>query len=87
MKATHFEIIGKGFSDHGAIEFLVKTATTLRGCKVVGTKGARSGGEMNVAYREEIVGQPIFDKLVGPAYGGPGRVRYETAKVYEENSR
>jgi hypothetical protein len=38
-------------------------------------------------HRPELAGQPTFDKLVGPMYGGPGIARYETPERYDELSR
>ncbi len=37
--------------------------------------------------RPELKGQPQFDQLVGPMYGGPGIARYETGEVYDRMSR
>lgn len=36
-----------------------------------------------IKLRDEILGQPEFDGLCGPMYGGPGIVRYEDWKTYE----
>lgn len=38
-------------------------------------------------YREEMIGQPVFDGLCGPMYGGDGVVRYESWAVYDRLSR
>lgn len=46
-----------------------------------GENPARSG------HRPELAGQPTFDGLVGPMYGGPGIARYETGEEYERQSR
>lgn len=39
------------------------------------------------SLRAELIGQPKFSGLNGPMYGGPGIVRYESNKAYEEFSR
>jgi len=36
--------------------------------------------------RRELQGQPTFDKLLGPMYDGPKRVRYETQEAYDQLS-
>jgi len=46
----------------------------------------RTGFAHSTKYAE-IDGQPIFDGLLGPMYGGPGVVRYETQKAYNILSR
>jgi hypothetical protein len=63
-----------------AIENLV-AAAEVRGWKVVGFKKA-----LWVPLREEIEGQPMFDKLAGPFYGGDGIVRYEDARTFNDLS-
>lgn len=65
----------------------IEAAAEVRGFKVIGYTGAVAPGMHKIAYREELVGQPIFDKLQGPMYGGEGIVRYETIAAYEELSR
>jgi hypothetical protein len=37
--------------------------------------------------REEMHGQPMFTKVIGPMYGGPGIVRYEDEAAYEKLSK
>lgn len=79
MKATKALIVT---SNMGVIEVSIEnllTAAEVRGWKVIGTKTQRGA----IALREEIEGQPMFDKLVGPFYGGPGVVRYEDSKTYD----
>lgn len=63
------------------IESLVKTAE-VRGWKVVGHKRSRS-----IQLREEVENQPIFDKLCGPFFEGPGIVRYECPCTFDSLSR
>jgi hypothetical protein len=52
----------------------------------------RSKGHKQVGYetgkhlRKILQGQPKFDGLHGPMYGGPKKVRYETWEVYERLS-
>jgi len=47
----------------------------------------RTGTQSNGRLRPELVGAPQFTGLVGPMYDGPGVCRYETAEVYDANSR
>jgi hypothetical protein len=54
----------------------------LRGWKQTGTKKTYS-----IKLREEIEGQPIYDKLAGPMYDGEGQIRYEDWESYEQHSR
>ena len=56
---------------HGLSEF---------GIQYMGDEGRRG-------LKPELLDQPKFDSLVGPMYGGPGVVRYETADVNERLSR
>jgi len=44
------------------------------------------GYETRGQLREMLQGQPMFDDLHGPVYGGPKKVRYETFEVYEHLS-
>lgn len=44
------------------------------------------GVNTNPKHRVELQGQPKFDGLCGPMYGGPGVVRYETAAAYSQLS-
>jgi hypothetical protein len=44
--------------------------------------GVQSRGNL----RKELIGQPTFDKLVGPMYNGPKRLRYETQETYDQMS-
>lgn len=37
-------------------------------------------------YRDELIGQPIFENLCGPMFGGDGVVRYESWVVYDRLS-
>lgn len=37
----------------------------------------------NRALRAELQGQPMFDKLCGPMWGGEGVVRYENQDAYD----
>ena len=46
-----------------------------------------TGDEERSNLKPELIGQPRFDKLVGPMYDGPGVVRYETAEVNDVLSR
>ena len=46
-----------------------------------------TGTNQGSGLRQEIQGQPTFDKLVGPMYGGPGVARYETSEVNDQMSR
>lgn len=43
-------------------------------------RGIRHTGydTLSTSFRPEIRGQPTFDNLAGPMYGGAGKVRYET---------
>jgi hypothetical protein len=45
--------------------------------------GYETGGHL----RPILQGQPKFDGLHGPMYGGPKKVRYETWEVYEQLSK
>jgi len=47
--------------------------------------GVCSGQPHNT--RKLLIGQPILKGLLGPMYGGPGKVRYETQEVYDILSR
>jgi len=40
---------------------------------------SKSGGHL----RPELWDKPMFDKLVGPMYGGVKKVRYETQEAYD----
>jgi hypothetical protein len=42
----------------------------------------QDGVETHPSLRKELQGQPTFDKLLGPMYGGPKKVRYETQEAY-----
>jgi hypothetical protein len=44
---------------------------------------SKSGGQL----RKELQDQPKFDQLVGPMYGGPGKIRYETSELNDRMSR
>jgi len=57
----------------------------VKGLAQMGIK--QVGFETSGRLRPELQGQPKFDKLVGPMYGGPGIVRYETPETYESMSR
>lgn len=43
----------------------------------------KTGIETRTSLRKELIGQPTFDSLHGPMYGGPKKVRYETFDVSE----
>lgn len=50
-------------------------------------RGIRQTGVVNRSgLRRELQGQPTFDKLLGPMYDGPKRVRYETQEAYDQLS-
>ncbi len=51
------------------------------GIKQVGETASLGG------VRPELKGQPEFNKLVGPMYGGAGVVRYDTSEVAYDLSR
>lgn len=51
--------------------------------KFLGSKGIRMRGTYTGGGRRELQGQPLFDKLIGPIYGGPKKVRYETQEAYD----
>ena len=63
------------FSDAAELE----KALTPKGYRKVGIQ-SRPG------LRKELLGQPIFVKLVGPMYNGPKRLRYETSEVNDQMS-
>jgi hypothetical protein len=51
------------------------------------SKGIRQTGvDRSGAIRRELQGQPTFDKLAGPMYDGPKKVRYETWELNERLS-
>lgn len=50
-------------------------------------KGMRQIGEASGRLNASLVGQPIFDKAVGPMSGNHNSVRYETPEVWERLSR
>jgi hypothetical protein len=56
-------------------------ALAHRGIRYMGDTG------MSGPYQAERKGQPKFDQLVGPMYGGPGITRYETVAAYDALSR
>lgn len=77
MKPTKAVIVCGNTEIECDIKNLVATAD-LMDVKVVGFKKS-----YNVRVCDEIQDQPIFDKLVGPFYGGEGIVRYEDQRTYE----
>lgn len=88
MKTNQYIIVqsieGAGIvATTGAIENLLPAAE-VRGFAPNGTIKEQSAGR--ITLREEIVGQPEFDGLCGPMYGGPGIVRYEDWKTYDRLS-
>lgn len=80
MNPTKALIITKYGNIEVAIENL-ECATEVRGWKIVGLKST------STTFASEIRGQPMFDKLAGPMYGGPGIVRYECWETYDTLSR
>jgi hypothetical protein len=46
----------------------------------------RGESSMSSQFKPELRGQPEFDKIIGPMYGGPGIARYETQEVYDRNA-
>jgi hypothetical protein len=85
MKANRVIVVGQKVVEFGIDELAAFAKAS--GLKVIGSVGAVAPGMHRIALREELVGQPRFDKLCGPMYGGEGIVRYETTKAYEELSR
>jgi len=81
--STEYQVSGlpgiSGVSKFASLEDFTKTLAN-HGIK-------RTGTETGTRLRPELVGAPKFNKLVGPMYGGPGVVRYETAEVYDSMSR
>ena len=75
MKATKAQIV-IGFGD--VVE--VDIADLVSAAK---SRGFTTSGRVhnNPRTREEMQGAPIFNELVGPCYGGPGIVRYESAEM------
>jgi hypothetical protein len=71
--------LGEGTGKFKTREDLIHSLAALG----IRSKGEFAGG----GVRPELRGQPLFDELVGPMYGGPGLVRYETGEVYESMSR
>lgn len=66
----------------GSIENMIP-AFEIRGFVQNGNVKKQYG---QIQLREEIIGQPEFDGLCGPMYGGPGIVRYEDWNAYERLS-
>jgi hypothetical protein len=55
--------------------------------KALAAKGIRKVGVQSRGnLRKELIGQPTFDKLIGPMYNGPKRLRYETQETYDQMS-
>lgn len=46
----------------------------------------QTGTEESRILRPLLQGQPTFDNLLGPMYGGPNKVRYETQEAYNDLS-
>ena len=63
----------------------VFAAMEIRGYKPTG-EFQRAEFAAGKKYREEMIGQPIFDNLCGPMFGGDGVVRYESWAVYDRLS-
>lgn len=57
--------------------------TMLKGQGIKQTGYSSTTGRL----RPELKGQPTFDKLLGPMYDGPGKIRYETSETYDALSR
>lgn len=78
MKATQVMLVqrvdGRFVTSQTAIEN-IHEFMEVRGFESLGLKPARSCS--GIEFREEIAGQPIYKQLLGPAYGGPGIVRYD----------
>lgn len=88
MKANQYIIVqqvdGAGMvATKGAIENLLPSAE-VRGFAPNGR--IKEQGSGRIVLREEIIGQPEFDGLCGPMYGGPGIVRYEDWNTYDRLS-
>jgi hypothetical protein len=58
----------------------------IRGLARMGIKHVGES-EDSTQFKPETRGQPKFDQLVGPMYGGPGVARYETSEVNDAMSR
>lgn len=66
----------------------IKTGDRAHFVKLMAQHGFRPSGEHASPHtRPELRGQPTFEGLIGPMYGGAGVVRYETPAVYEQLSR
>lgn len=78
--AVEYTVIGDGILKFKTREELIHGMAKFNVRHVGDTP---SGGNM----RPELRGQPRFDSLVGPMYGGPGLVRYESGEVNDRLSR
>lgn len=83
-KAKFVQMVeGRLVASEVAIDNLLEAAA-IRGAKAVGVEKQSEAGRIQI--REEMVGMPIFDTLLGPMYDGEGVVRYEDEKTYERLS-
>lgn len=75
MKAHTVEVVTSRGTSHMTLESF-RAYTKIAGWKVTGYKYGKT-----FKLKEEIEGRPIFDKAVGPMYGGEGVIRYELPDV------
>jgi len=74
---------GKEYDVNGIGKFM----TVDHLIKGLAQHGIKHTGFSDRGGRPEMRGAPTFDKLVGPIYGGPGVVLYETQATYDRLSR
>ncbi len=81
--AVEYIVVGLGLAG-GALRFKSREKL-IRGLADMDIR--YTGDNKNPNLKPMLRGQPKFDGLLGPMYGGPNLVRYETGAAYRELSR
>jgi hypothetical protein len=75
------QMVVRLFTDRAEFVAFVKTKGLKQICEV------EEYPEGGIRLHASLIGQPVFDGLVGPMVGNHNSIRYETPEVYERLSR